>query len=96
MLFGLSVLTMIVNGIALSAIVFRIYEWGTYPNKLAVLVGNILILINLLFVTFRLYKTIKDKNEIYRVEKSMASFLPVYSLWTALVVFGFPVLFNFF
>jgi len=86
MLFGLSVLTMIVNGIALSAIVFRISEWGTYPNKLAVLGGNILILINLLFVTFRLYKTIKDKNEIYRVEKSMALFLPVYSLWTALVV----------
>lgn len=95
MLSGLSVLTIIVNGIALSAIVFRISEWGISPNKLAVLGGNILILINLLIVTYRLFKTIKDKNEIDNVEKSIVSFLPVYSLWTALVIFVFPVLFKF-
>lgn len=95
MLSGLSILTIIVNGIALSAIVFRISEWGISPNKLAVLGGNILILINLLFVTYRLFKTIKDKNEIDKVEKSIASFLPVYSLWIAFVALGFPVLFDF-
>ena len=46
MLFLLSVLTIIVNSIALSAILFRISEWGISPNRLAVLGGNILILIN--------------------------------------------------
>jgi len=95
MLFGLSVLTIIVNGIALSAIVFRISEWGISPNKLAVLGGNILILINLLFVSYRLFRIIKYKNETDTVEKSITLFLPVYCLWTALVTFCFPFLFKF-
>jgi hypothetical protein len=95
LLLGLSIVTVIVNGIALSAIVFRISEWGLTPNRLAVLGGNILILTNLLIVTYRLFKTIKDKNEIEKVENSIASFLPIYCLWTIFVTFIVPVLFNF-
>lgn len=95
LLLGLSVVTIILNSIALSAILFRISEWGITPNRLAVLGGNILILTNLLLVTYRLFKTIKDRNEIGSVEKSIATFLPIYSLWTILVTFIFPILFNF-
>jgi hypothetical protein len=95
LLLGLSIVTVIVNGIALSAILFRISEWGLTPNRLAVLGGNILILANLLIVTYRLFKTIKDKNEIEKVENSIASFLPIYCLWTIFVTFIVPVLFNF-
>ncbi len=95
LLLALSVVTVIINGIALSAIVFRISEWGITPNRLAVLGGNILILINLLIVTFNLFKALKNKNEIYGVEKSIATFLPIYSLWTVIVVFVFPILFSF-
>ncbi len=95
LLLGLSIVTIIVNGIALSAILFRITEWGITPNRLAVLGGNILILTNLLMVTYRLFKTIKDRSEIKNVEKSIASFLQIYSLWTILVTFIFPLLFNF-
>ena len=95
MLFALSIVTIIVNGIALSAIVFRISEWGITPNRLAVLGSNILILLNLLYMSYRLYKTIKDKNEIEKVGNSIAFFLPVYSLWTMIVTFVFPVIFNF-
>ena len=54
LLFALSIVTVIVNGIALSAIVFRISEWGITPNRLAVLGGNILMLINLHVVTYGL------------------------------------------
>ncbi|MDB5240650.1 MAG: rane protein [Spirosoma sp.] len=95
MLFGLSMVTIILNGIALSAIIFRISEWGLTPNKLAVLGGNILILINLLLVTYRLFITLKDYNQITTVERSIASFLPIYSLWTIMVIFLFPILFSF-
>jgi hypothetical protein len=52
----LSIVTIIVNGIALSAILFRIAEWGVTPNRAAVLGSNFLILINLLLVTGQLYK----------------------------------------
>ncbi|HET9057864.1 MAG TPA: hypothetical protein VFN30_13545 [Chitinophagaceae bacterium] len=95
LLFGLSVVTIIVNGIALSAILFRISEWGITPNRLAVLGGNVLILTNLFFVAYRLFKTTRDRNEIEMVEKSIAVFLPIYGVWTIIVTFIFPILFNF-
>lgn len=95
LLLGLAIVTVIVNGIALSAILFRISEWGITPNRLAVLGGNILILTNLLIVTYRLFKTIKDSNEKDNIEKSIATFLPIYSIWTIIVTFIFPIIFNF-
>jgi len=95
MLLGLSIVTIIINGIALSAIIFRISEWGITPNRLAVLGSNILILTNLILVTYRLFKIVRDNNEIEKVENSIALFLPVYSLWTVLVTFVFPIIFNF-
>jgi hypothetical protein len=94
-LLGLSIVTIIVNGIALSAIIFRISEWGITPNRLAVLGGNILILSNLLIVTLRQFQAIKDSNKIEKVENSIASFLPIYIVWAILVTFVFPLLFNF-
>ncbi|HZJ37130.1 MAG TPA: hypothetical protein VFD29_10955 [Gillisia sp.] len=94
-LLGLSTVTIIVNGIALSAIVFRISEWGITPNRLAVLGGNILILSNLLIVTFRQFQAIKDHSKVEKVENSIAFFLPIYIVWAILVTFVFPILFNF-
>lgn len=95
LLLALSIATVIVNGTALSAILYRISEWGISPNRLAVLGSNVLILTNLLMVTYRLFKTIRNRNQIEYVEKSIASFLPIYGLWTILVTFIFPLLFNF-
>jgi hypothetical protein len=95
MLLGLSILTIIVNGIALSAILFRISEWGITPNRLAVLGSNLLILTNLLIVAYRLFKSTKDSNEIENVERSITSYLPVYGIWAIIVTFLFPVLFGF-
>lgn len=94
-LFALSIVTVIVNGIALSAILFRISEWGITPNRLAVLGGNILILTNLLIVTFKLFKNVSKKADISEVENSISRFLPVYILWTIIVTFIFPLIFNF-
>jgi hypothetical protein len=94
-LFALSTVTVIVNGIALSAILFRISEWGITPNRLAVLGGNILMLTNLLMTTFRLFKNISKKADIGEVENSISMFLPIYILWTIIVTFIFPIIFHF-
>jgi hypothetical protein len=94
-LFGLSVLTIIVNCIALSAISFRIIEWGVSPNRVAVLGGNILIFINLLLVSYRLFLSAVKNAEVEDVEKSIAQFLPIYGIWAGLVTFLFPLIFNF-
>jgi len=95
LLLALSIVTVVVNGIALSAIIFRISSLGITPNRLAVLGGNILILLNLLIVAYRLFGAVRDKNKTVEVEKSIASYLPVYVAWTIIVTFLFPVIFNF-
>lgn len=95
LLLGLSIVTIILNGIALSAILFRISEWGITPNRLAVLGANSLIFVNLLFVTFGLFQMLKDRNEVERVERSIGSFLPIYIAWIMIVTFIFPIVFNF-
>jgi len=94
-LLGLSLLTMIIDGIVLSAILFRVGEWGITPNRAAVLGENILIFINLTFVTNRLLKAIRNQSTPYEVENSIALFLPLYGLWFGFVTFFFPILFGF-
>ncbi|HMJ46258.1 MAG TPA: hypothetical protein VK498_02970 [Ferruginibacter sp.] len=94
-LFLLSVVTVIVNGIAISAILFRISEWGITPNRAAVLGGNGLILINLLFVTAQLFRVLSKKANITGVGKVIAFYLPIYFLWTVIVTFIFPLIFGF-
>jgi hypothetical protein len=91
----LSFVTVIVNGIALSAIVFRISEWGFTPNRTAVLGGNVLILINLLLVTWQLFKVLTKKTDSSEVGKTISLYLPIYMLWTIVVTFLFPLIFGF-
>jgi hypothetical protein len=91
----LAVVTIFISVIALSAILFRIIEWGMTPNKLAVLGGNIIILANLIWFSVKLFKAIKKNDEIHSVEKIIARFLPIYGLWMAVVTFLFPIIFRF-
>ncbi|HEY0060055.1 MAG TPA: hypothetical protein VGB56_13045 [Flavisolibacter sp.] len=93
-LFLLSVTTIIVNGIALSAILFRISEWGLTPNRAAVLGSNLLILINLLLVTVQLSRAVSGKADLTGAGRSIAAYLPVYFLWTIVVTFLFPLFFG--
>ena len=91
----LSVMTIIVNGVALSAIVFRIATLGITPNRLAIMGGNVLILINLVLVTVSLFRTINKRTEISEVGKVISTYLPVYFVWTIIVTFIFPLIFSF-
>ena len=89
----LSMVTIIVNVIAVSAIIFRIAEWGITPNRAAVLGSNLLILANMVQLAFRLFQVIRGNTDRSTVEQSIARFLPVYAAWTAVVVFLFALLF---
>ncbi|HEX2606415.1 MAG TPA: hypothetical protein VHK91_03505 [Flavisolibacter sp.] len=91
----LSLVTIVVNSIALSAILFRISSWGLTPNRIAVLGSNVIILINLLLVTVQLTKVILKKSERQQVGLVIAKYLPVYLIWAALVTFVLPFLFGF-
>ena len=91
---GLSILTIIDNGVALSAIIFRLFEFGITPNRLAVLGSNILMFIHLITIAFQLLKLLNKKSEITAVENTIAKFLPLYTIWVAVVVFVFPIVFG--
>lgn len=94
-LLGLSALTIVINAIALSAILFRLQEFGITPNRIAVLGANLLILVNLSLVSYKLFRIVMNKGEIEDLEKSMTIMLPVYGIWACIVCFGFPLLFDF-
>ncbi len=94
-LFGLSLLTIIANGLALSAIVFRLTEFGITPNRIAVLGANLLIFINLILVAHKLYLIARGKATVQKAEAVIALFIPIYGIWAALVTLGLPLLFNF-
>jgi hypothetical protein len=91
----LSVVTIAVNSIALSAILFRISEWGISPNRAAVLGSNILILINLIVVTAQLYKLLFKRAGSEEIGNAIARYLPIYVIWTIIVTFIFPFIFWF-
>ncbi len=88
----LLILTVVVNGIALTAIVFRISEWGFTPNRSAVIGGNILIMIHLFKIGYNLL--FRKNGGIHQIEGSIATYLPVYTVWSVVVIFVFPLIFN--
>jgi len=94
-LLALAVLAFIDNTVALSAISFRLVEFGFTPNRLAVLGSNALILLNLFEVCRQLFRWVREQAGLQDVEASMTRFLPIYAIWAALVSFVFPLLFAF-
>jgi len=93
-LFILTLVTLIIDLFALSAIFYRLVELGITPNRIAVAGSNILIFVNLILIMIDLYKVNFKKSNIQRVEHTLSTYLPVYMLWTLIVVFGFPILFG--
>ncbi|MGE5420851.1 MAG: DUF4153 domain-containing protein [Chloroflexota bacterium] len=92
-LFALSIITIVIDLIALSAIFYRLGD-GLTPNRLAVLVSNLLVLANLIMIMADLFRINFKKREFTLVEVTVARFLPVYLAWIIIVVFGFPLVFG--
>jgi hypothetical protein len=93
-LFILSIITVIIDLIALSAIFYRLGTFGITPNRFAVLGSNILILGNLVLLIIDLYRVNFKKALIREVDLTIAKYLPVYLVWILFVVFAFPVIFG--
>lgn len=93
-IFLLSVLAILVNAVALSAILYRLINLGITPNRVAVAGGNLLILINLIMIAYKTFRSFNQEDQFEGVEKSIAKFLPVYAIWFFIVTFLFPLLFH--
>lgn len=90
----LSLITLIVNLIALSAIFYRMGKYGLTPNRLAILVSNILIFVNLILIAIDLFRINFYKSEPEKMEMTVSKYLPVYVVWILIVTFVFPLIFG--
>jgi len=88
----MSIITIIIDLIALFAIFYRLGEYGLTPSRLAVLVSNILVLVNLVLIMIDLFRINFKKNEFKLVEITVVKFLSVYLVWIIIVIFVSPVI----
>jgi hypothetical protein len=91
--FTLIVLALLIDSVALSAIVFRLSSYGITPNRLAVLGVNILIWANLIWIMFPYMRFLQNKTGPSTVQDAVTKYLPIYAIWAAIVVFTFPLIF---
>ena len=80
--------------LTLSAIFYRLGEYGLTSNRLAILGSNILIFVNLILIMIDLFKVNFKNMELEIVGLTISKYLPVYIHWTLIVVFGFPLFFG--
>jgi hypothetical protein len=91
--FALIILALLIDSVALSAIVFRLSSYGITPNRLAVLGINILIWANLIWIMFPYMRFLQNKTGPSTVQDAVTKYLPIYAIWAAIVVFTFPIIF---
>jgi hypothetical protein len=92
--FALIALALIIDSVALSAIVFRLSTFGVTPNRVAVLGVNILIWANLIWIMLSYFRYLQNKSGPSDIQDAITKYLPVYGLWAAFVIFVFPAIFN--
>ncbi len=92
---ALLVVTLVIDLIALSAILFRLTSYGLTPNRLVVLGANLIIMIHLAWMCRACLVLIRRKSGVAGLRQAIVGYLPVYAGWAALVTFVLPWLFRF-
>lgn len=82
------------NFIGLSAVFFRINEWGITPNRIFVIITNILVFIHLILIMIFSIKLYIKSNECSKSAKLIFNYLDIYALWFLFVIFVFPKIFK--
>jgi hypothetical protein len=93
--FALILDALIIDCVALSAILFRLSAYGITPNKLAALGENLVLLVNLIGLAWLYLRYFTKKIEFIKLEKWQTFYLYVYAIWMAVVAFLFPIIFRF-
>jgi hypothetical protein len=84
-----------VDAVALTAIAARISEFGFTPNRVAALGENLILLVNLAGSAWLYTRFLRQRSSFAALERWQMAYLPVYSVWAALVVVVFPPLFGY-
>ena len=84
-----------VDVVMLTAMVTRIAEFGSSPNKVAALGLNVLLLVHLAGTAWLTARFLRGRGTFAALERWQTRYLPVYSGWAAVVVVAFGPLFGF-
>ena len=91
----LVVSALVVDAVALAAIAGRISEFGFTPNRVAALGENLILLVHLARSAWLYASFLRHRGSFGALERWQIAYLPVYSVWAALVVIVFPPLFGY-
>jgi hypothetical protein len=91
----LVILALLVDAVALAAIVARISEFGFTPNRVAALGENLILLVNLAWSAWLYGRFLRGRGSFRALEKWQTDYLPAYAAWAAIVVIFFPPLFGY-
>ena len=87
--------TLVVNIIALSAILFRWLEFGLTVNRLVVTGANLTIFVHLILILLQYGKCLRAGERLPGLEFIVARYLPVYTVWSLTVAVILPLVFQF-
>src|SRR5690606_4611310 len=91
----LVVSALLIDALALVAILSRITEFGFTPNRTAGLGLNVVLLVNLVWSAWLLAAFLRGRRSFYDLERWQTTYIPVYAAWAVFVVVAFPPLFDF-
>jgi hypothetical protein len=86
---------LLVDALALWTMASRISDMGFTPNRMAALGENIVLLVNLAWSAVLYVRFLRGRGPFTDLEHWQTNYLPVYGIWAALVVVGFPPLFGY-
>lgn len=87
--------TLVIDVIALAAILFRLTSYGFTPNRIAVLGANLLAFGHLAGILWYYIRFARQKVGFECLEQWIVTYLPAYTVWSLIVSVGFPLIFWF-
>ncbi len=88
-------ITLLIDLVALSAIVFRLGAYGLTPNRAVVLGSNLLVFGHLVTLILRYLDVVRARRDFTSMAAAIAGYLPVYSAWATFVLLFLPLLFGY-
>lgn len=91
----LVICALLVDAMALWAILARISAFGFTPNRVAALGENLILVVNLGWSAVLYARFLRRRAGFAPLERWQTAYLPVYAVWAWIVVLIFPLVFRF-
>ncbi|MEV0549341.1 permease prefix domain 1-containing protein [Nocardia salmonicida] len=91
----LVVTALVVDVVMLAAMLTRIAEFGSTPNKVVALGLNVVLLVNLIWSGHLGFGFVRGTKTFAALERWQTDYLPVYGVWAAATIVAIPPSFDF-